>query len=81
MRRSRAIFLAVGLTAMVLSANLPAVSQSPAPGSELTGTVKGADGKPMEGVAVSARAQGSPITTSVWTNQNGAYAINSWEVQ
>jgi streptogramin lyase len=75
MRRPRAIFLAMALAAMVLSANLPAVAPSAAPSNELTGTVKGADGKPMEGVAVSARAQGSPVTTSVWTNQNGAYAF------
>ena len=75
MSRSRAMFLALGLAAIALSANLPAVSPSPAPSIELTGTVKGSDGKPMEGVAVSARAQGASITTSVWTNQNGAYAF------
>ena len=75
MSRSRAMFLALGLAVMALSANLPAISPSPAPSNELTGTVKGADGKPMEGVAVSARAQGASITTSVWTNQNGAYAF------
>jgi streptogramin lyase len=76
MSRSRAMFLALGLAALALTANLPAeVSNSPAPSNELTGTVKGADGKPMEGVTVSAKVQGSPIMTSVWTNQNGAYAF------
>src|SRR5688572_17673440 len=79
MSRSRAMFVALGLVALLLSANLPAISQSPAPSNELTGTVTGADGKPMEGVAVSARAQGSPITTSVWTNQNGSYAFPALE--
>jgi virginiamycin B lyase len=39
----------------------------------LTGTVKSSDGKPLEGISVSAKAQGSTITTSVYTNQNGEY--------
>ena len=73
--RSRAIFLALAVAVLVLPAGLPAISQSPAPSKELTGTIKDADGKPMEGIAVSAKAQGSPIMTSVWTNQNGAYAF------
>lgn len=75
MSRSRVAFLALGFAAVALSATLPAISQSAAPSIELTGTVEGADGKPMEGVAVSAKAQGSPITTSVWTNRNGTYAF------
>ena len=76
MSRSRAMFLALALAAIGLSVSLPAsVPSSPAPSNELTGTVKGSDGKPMEGVAVTARAQGASFTTSVWTNQNGAYAF------
>jgi Carboxypeptidase regulatory-like domain len=75
MSRSRAMFLVLGLAVIALSSNLPAISPSPAPSIELTGTVKGSDGRPMEGVAVSARAEGASITTSVWTNQNGAYAF------
>ncbi|OFW00744.1 MAG: hypothetical protein A3I61_19490 [Acidobacteria bacterium RIFCSPLOWO2_02_FULL_68_18] len=71
--------LVVGLAAVALATTLPAVSDSAAPGIELTGTIKGADGKPMEGVAVSAKAEGSPVTTSVWTNQNGAYAFPALE--
>src|SRR5688572_11725949 len=40
----------------------------------LVGTVRSGAGKPIEGVAVSARAhQGTTITTSVWTDQNGYY--------
>ena len=79
MSRSRAMFLALGLAAITLSANLPAISPSPAPSNELTGTVKGPDGKPMEGVGVSAKGQGASITTSVWTNRNGAYAFPALE--
>jgi len=37
------------------------------------GTVKSSDGKPLEGVVVSAKAPGSTITTSVYTNQSGEY--------
>lgn len=62
-----------GLCAAVFWAGL--LAQTPSPASTgLVGTVKAADGKPMEGVAVSARArQGRTITTSVWTDQNGQY--------
>ncbi len=43
------------------------------PTTGLMGSVKSADGKPLEGVPVSAKAQGSTITTSVYTNQSGEY--------
>jgi streptogramin lyase len=79
MSRSRLMCLALGFAAVALSATLPAISETAAPSIELTGTVRGTDGKPMEGVAVSAKAEGSTITTSVWTNQNGAYAFPALE--
>jgi streptogramin lyase len=79
MSRSRVVFLALGLAAVALSATLPAISETAAPGIELTGTARRADGKPMEGVAVSAKAEGSSVTTSVWTNQDGAYAFPALE--
>ena len=75
MSRSRVLFLALAIAAVAFSATLPAVSDSAAPSNELTGTVRGSDGKPLEGVAVSARADGSSVTTTVYTNQNGAYAF------
>lgn len=43
------------------------------PNTVLMGTVKSSDGKLMEGVAVSARAEGSTYTTSVYTDRNGEY--------
>jgi streptogramin lyase len=43
----------------------------------LQGTVRSADGTPMEGVVVSARAAGRSVTTSVLTNRQGAYAFPS----
>src|SRR5207247_8388856 len=79
MSRSRVMVLVLGLAAIAFSTRLPAASQSAAPSVELTGTVKDAGGKPLEGVAVSARTEGSSITTSVWTNQNGAYAFPALE--
>ena len=73
--RSRTIFLALAVAVLVLPVGLSAISESPAPSTELTGTITDADGNPMEGIAVSAKAQGSAITTSVWTDQSGAYAF------
>ena len=71
------MFLALGVATVALSVSLPAISpsSSPAPSIELTGTVMDSDGQLMEGVTVSARAEGTPITTSVWTDQDGAYAF------
>jgi streptogramin lyase len=81
MSRSYVILLVLGLGAVVLFTGLPGASQTtPVPSPGLAGTVVGADGKPMEGVAVSAKADGATITTSVWTNQAGAYTFPQLEV-
>jgi len=79
MSRSRVTVLVLGVAAIAFSTRLPALSPSAVPSMELTGTVKDAGGKSLEGVAVSARAEGSSMTTSVWTNQNGAYAFPALE--
>jgi streptogramin lyase len=39
----------------------------------LSGSIKSAAGEKMEGVTVSAKAEGSPITTTVFTDGTGAY--------
>ncbi len=39
----------------------------------LRGSVQSMDGKPLEGVAISARADGSTFTTSVYTGRDGGY--------
>ena len=39
----------------------------------ISGIVKDASGAPMGGVTVSAKAAGSTITTSVYTDEQGAY--------
>lgn len=72
MPRFRHLVLLGGLAAAWLSAVLPVASQAQG-GSTLRGVVKAADGSPLDGVAVSTRAQGSLITTSVWTNRQGEY--------
>ena len=52
-------------TLSVVAANLPSTG--------LMGTVKSADGKVMEGVTVSARANAQTFTTSVYTDSDGQY--------
>src|SRR5215469_9591265 len=39
----------------------------------LTGSITSASGSKLEGVQVSAKKEGSTITTSVYTDQNGQY--------
>src|ERR1700674_3967101 len=76
MSRSYMVLLILGVAAVVLLTGYPIASQTSAvPSTGLAGTVNGADGMPMEGVAVSAKAEGVTITTSVWTNQDGVYTF------
>ena len=52
------------------------------PGDEdslLAGRVSTASGEPLEGVTVSARPPGRPITTSVFTDERGAYVFPALE--
>ena len=52
----------------------PSAYSRPGPGkSNLTGTVKSTDGKSLAGVGVSARRDSQTFTTTVYTDQNGAY--------
>ena len=56
--------------------------RSVSPGEQdarLAGTVTAASGKPLEGVTVSARLADRPITTSVFTDDRGAYAFPPME--
>jgi hypothetical protein len=74
------VLLILGLAAVVLlTGHLNAFQKSAVPSTGLAGTVTGADGKPMEGVAVSAKSEGATTTTSVWTNQDGAYTFPQLE--
>lgn len=48
-------------------------SQASSPARILFGTVKAADGEPLEGVGVSARADGQTFTTTVYTDESGHF--------
>src|ERR1700704_5743385 len=49
------------------------LAQSAPATANLSGTVKSSDGKPLEGVGVSARNAGETFTTTVYTDQSGRY--------
>ena len=68
MERCLLISIAVVIFTRLSPATEPSTTESP-----LKGAVKSADGKPMEGVAVSARADGKTFTTTVYTGRNGDY--------
>jgi streptogramin lyase len=51
------------------------VSQSSRPAYVLSGAVKSSDGKPLEGVGVSARNTAETFTTTVFTDESGRYSF------
>jgi streptogramin lyase len=63
-------------TILITAGGRTAPAQSGGPGV-IQGTIKSADGAPMEGVIVSARASGKSFTTSVFTDGQGNYAFPS----
>ena len=63
---------------LVAGAPAPAAAQAGAP-TPLAGTVTAADGEPLAGVAVSARAEGASTTTSVFTDEAGRYYFPALE--
>ena len=68
----RRIFQFSALTVLALFAAI--ATASAASGSmNLSGVVKGANGKPLEGVAVSARHADKTFTTSVYSDEQGKY--------
>ena len=67
------IFAARSFPVNVAAAPSPAQSSSALAGTMLTGKVQGANGKPLEGVTVSARDLGKTFTTSVFTDAQGNY--------
>ncbi|OFW27660.1 MAG: hypothetical protein A3J28_15015 [Acidobacteria bacterium RIFCSPLOWO2_12_FULL_60_22] len=77
MPRSHGLLRILGFGAALLWVGLPASQTASLPSTGLMGTVKSSDGKPMEGVAISARAQDKTFTTSVYTNQDGEYFFPS----
>ena len=66
-------FVHIALVAFVLAAIFPLMAHAAPEGMLLTGTVKSAAGAKMSGVTVSAKLENSTITTSVFTDEDGAY--------
>ena len=64
---------AVGVLALTLVATPSALAQLS--GVVLTGSIADAAGEAMEGVVVSVRAEGSNLTTSVYTDADGVYVF------
>jgi streptogramin lyase len=68
------IIFAVASFSIVLCAQ-NGFSQSVRATSTLTGTVKSTDGKPLEGVGVSARNEAETFTTTVYTSESGQFSF------
>jgi streptogramin lyase len=63
-------FASASIVALALAAGFIGAARADA---ILTGVVKSSDGAVLGGVTVSAKAKGSTITTTVYTDQSGAY--------
>ena len=70
MSKLRSILLAA-LAILFLTGTM--VSATRAADQVLTGAIASSSGQKLEGVTVSAKMEGSTITTSVYTDENGAY--------
>src|SRR5258708_5709463 len=66
-------FIRVALMAFMLAAVLPLMAHAAPDGALLTGAVKSASGAKMSGVTVSAKMETTTITTSVFTDEDGAF--------
>src|SRR5579863_736415 len=66
-------FIGAALVAFLLAAMLPLFAHAAPDGGLLAGTVKSSSGPKMSGVTVSAKMDGTTITTSVFTDEEGAY--------
>jgi len=64
--------LSAALVVFTLAISVPRIARAASDGALLTGTVKSASAK-LGGVTVSAKADGTTITTSVFTDEEGAY--------
>lgn len=64
---------AMALSFAFLAPQLCVAGGKPDPASPITGTIRTGDGRPMEGVTVSAAALGGTITTSVYSDEQGRF--------
>ena len=69
MTRAR-IFTSVSMIAVAVALAMPDIAQAD---QLLTGKITAAGGEKLGGVTVSAKAEGSTITTTVYTDEEGAY--------
>jgi virginiamycin B lyase len=69
----------MGASALALSLSLAAAPPAQAADAYLTGTVSDGNGGKMGGVTVSAKADGGTITTTVYTDEAGAYYFPALE--
>ena len=67
------LHLVAGPTPAAASAEAMVAQAAENAGSPLRGTIRAVTGEPLEGVPVSARAEGKTITTSVFTDTQGQY--------
>ena len=70
------LLLVIGI-ALITAGGRTAPAQSSGAGGVIQGNIKSADGRPMEGVVVSARASGKSFTTSVFSDGQGNYTFPS----
>ena len=70
------LLLIIG-TVLITAGGRTAPAQSSGAAGVIQGNIKSADGGPMEGVVVSARASGKSFTTSVFTDGQGNYTFPS----
>jgi streptogramin lyase len=74
LRRKRAMSFALVLIPLCALFLAPVIfSQSAAPSAMLAGIVISAEGKPLEGIGVSARGANNTFTTTVYTDDSGKY--------
>jgi len=75
------MLLLVGLAALLLEGRPDAFAQAPAAPSALTGQITSAEEGAMEGVLVSAKKDGSPITITVSSDRDGRFAFPSTKLE
>ena len=73
MKTSHMNFVSLSAMSVALASVMFAAPAAFAADAIISGTVKDAAGAPMGGVTVSAKAAGSTITTTVFTDEQGAY--------
>ena len=73
-QKTATLFFVLAIAAFVCAVRAPiAFSQSAPPSAVLSGTVISSEGKPLEGIGVSARGLNNTFTTTVYTDNAGRY--------